>query len=489
MKSALFTFLVCLSGVSQAKLVDLAKNYDWTTHKETKKFMSSAVKRAKSRKISSSQELDDSYLSKEFKAFRTKFLSIKEPLALEAEIKNLNKSYDELPTDLKLITALITPMVNMKSFAYRMYPLLTKSTITHSTMVSRVYRFASFLSVNLPTDQWDAGFRYTTEPFDLEVQKQRFETPADLQRFVETDVYPSLKLAASRLQALDLSSNEVTWDHKILYGTASFQDDVKRYRIVGEPERLLLLANLHNSMAWSLRFSAYNLEGSIDLIKDVSKLYGLDRVLGIGRIDGVAAYNLVEKLQKKKYKNLFTLRGKDGAENMQYAYKHMQEATRIGIIAWEEIKNRSEEGRNEFVLIRSEAFAPFTQEMDRGAQALLATVNDKNVLRSDVTGEVVTVDMGAFFNNPPQDLKALMPVFGDSYKVPKTLEKKIEGKTVKYRNYHYGQATNWNASAFKTILPDLKDGRDVSKYTRIINQSVGSAPVGMLLNSVMFYNL
>ncbi|OUR93688.1 hypothetical protein A9Q84_19690 [Halobacteriovorax marinus] len=480
--------LLC-SSLTFASLDQYTSGYKWISHEKTVKAKVKAKKRGR-RSISSKVEVDDSRLSKEFKSFRKTYLSIKDPIELEKQLRHIDKNYDSYPDDLKLVAAILTPMLEMKSFAYRMYPLLKREKVTHSVLLTRVYRFASFMSVNLPTDQWDAGFRFMSEPFEYEMTNNRFHKTSDLQEFVTNKIYPALAKAAERVQALDFSTNNMTWDHKLLYGTASFQDEFKRYRLIGESERLLLLANLHYGLSWSARFSAYNVSGTLSLVKDMGSLYGIDSMFGFSKVDGVTAKKIVAKINKRKYKKLFTILD-GGKEKMQLSFKHLREAARVSVVAWEEMKERRNGEANESALIRSEMFESFIGRIDRGAETFVDIVNGPTIVRSDITGEVITVDLPKFLMNPPKDLKSLLPTSftsADDMKSKKIANKSGKMKSVKFRNYHYGKATSWELKSYNTLLPEVKNGDDISTAARILNQSPGAAPVALIINPFMMYN-
>lgn len=456
-------------------------DYNWMTSKELQKAKKMALKRGK-RKIASEDTITDDAMSEKFRNFRDKFLTIIKKEEVEKFLHELDANYDSYPDDLKFVAAQIIPFLTIRSFAYKMYPLVSKVKVTHSAMLTRVQNFASFMRINLPTTQWEAGFRFASEPFTAD--EDRFEKTEELQAYVENTIYPAFMVAAKRINALDFSGTKIVWDHKLFYGTASFTDNFKRYRYIGEAERVATLASLHEGMSWMKRFAAYNVKGSMELAKDLGMLVGVDSFFS--KVDGVTAQKVTKVFNEDEHKHIYTLL-EGGKEKIQVAFSHLREAARLQIIAWNEVKDRP---ANELDAMNSIILDPFRDRIDRGAETLEKMVAGPTVVRSDVTGELVKVDLPAFYANPPKDLKSLLPNEfrgGDKIIKRELATKSGKKKKVKFRNYFYGSAVGWNLDSYKSLFPELKDGRDVAKAARILNQSAGTFPVAMGINAAMAY--
>jgi hypothetical protein len=458
-------------------------NYEWSSDKAFNWEKEKAVDRAK-RKIASNQEITDDLMSKELKVFRERYLAVKSPEELEKLLVELDSHYESYPQDLKFFAALVVPMHALRGFTYKMYPLITKEKLSHSVVLSSVLNFASMMKINLPSDQWMAGFRYTSEPMTVEDDENRFYTTNDVQDFFGKVMYPEMLKAALRIKALNFSDNRIVWDNKLLYGTASFQDGFRRYNTIGEAERLATLSSIHLGLAAAARFQAYNIAELMAYSKEIASLYGYDSVFS--EVDGVTASKMKSVLSKSKYKNLFTLRA-NGVENMRTAFKHLKEGSRLAVVAWQELKDRSV---SESDLFNPNYFDGFFNRIDRGAENVEKMLSGKTLVRSDITGEVVAVDFPSFYTNPPNDLKALAPVTFEGGE--KHFSKKVTGadgksKTLKYRNYFYGRSMVWDLKAYSRIFPELKKGEDVSKAVRIINQSNGAFHAADHFNVFMMY--
>lgn len=442
-----------------------------------------AARERKDRSVASGAQVNDQLLSKDFKTSRSKFFQLKDSTDLKAFIAEINLNYDSAPDDLKLMAAMMTPLLAFKAFTYKVYPYLSKEEITHSMLLSGVQNFAAFMNMNLPSSMWKAGFELVTSPAD-EDDLQRFNSASDLQNYLVTKVFPAYKLAAKRVAALDFSKKPVVWDNKMFFGTGAFSDNLARFQMIGEGERYLLLANLHFTLADIARFSSYDLNMMLPLIKDVAALYGYDSFFSA--VDGVNAKKIAGVWHQKKYASLLTLRP-NGDKNMATAFNHMKEGSRHLALAWTELRDRND-GNQSF--IRAAIFAPFTQINDSQVEGLENIMTGKTSIRSDVTGEMVTVDVPGWYANPPQDLKALLPTAFDSSPNMKNYAVKMkDGKTknVEFRNYFSGRATDWNVGAYKTLLPDLQKGSDVAHSMKILNTSFNGGLPAMMIQPFMLY--
>jgi hypothetical protein len=470
--------IVLVSNVLAKEVFLKSGEYKWISDKDFS-FQKATAKERSSRKLASQGEITDDLFSKEYKQFRDSFLAIKTPEELDRLLIDINLKYDSYPDDLKLVVALLVPMRATRSFTYKVYPLAAKEKITHSMLVTQVLNFASFVKVNLPTDQWNAGFRYTTEPFTAKDDSEKIRNMDELQNFAGEKIYPELLLAASRISQIKIS-DKMVWDNKLFYGIGAFSDNFKRYRTFGEAERFALLSSLHLRMAQVARFQAYNVTELVSYVKEVSSLYGYDSVL-MSNVDGVTALKIKNVLASPRYINLFVLRP-NGAANMATAYKHMKEATRLGLISWTEARSRTADENDMF---NSDLVTGSVGRIDKNAEVMERVLAGQTELHSDITGELVVVNFSHFYLNPAKDLKTFAPIGFEQGQ--KQLSKSIASKNYSYRNYFYGRAIKWNVDAYKNIFPEITKGESVSTYVRILNQSTGADLMASLVNPFIIY--
>jgi hypothetical protein len=462
-----------LPAMAATKASVIQGDFPWMTEAQVKKAKSEAQARNR-RAIANGGEVNDQFTSQQFKAVRIKFLAASTPQELEAVISEMNASYNSYPQDLKLVAALLTPLLQFRAFTYKMYPFFSKKKLTHSFVVSRVQGFASYLRMNLPTAQWKAGFDYVTHPSN-EDDLKRFETTGELQDYLSTKVYPAYRNAIIRINALNFSNERVVWDNRFFYGTASFSSDFNRYQLLGEGERHALLSVLHFAVSDMAKFTAYNMESILSLMSDMAALYGYDGFFS--DVDGVSARKVKTVFEKPAYRDIFTLRS---SANLDFAFKHLKEGAHEYAIAWNELKDRNDDR----MMIRAAIFTPFIPRISGQAEEIEAMVSGRTIVRSNITGETATVDLPGFYASHPQDLKTLLPTGFDqsaqnlSYAVAMKNGKQTQ---VPFRNYYSGRATQWSIQAYKGIFPDTKLAGEPALFTRVLNES----SAGMLALSIV----
>ncbi len=461
-----------------------AVEYSWTSAEASQKLKAQFEK---SKRVPSSQlKADEDMMSTEFKATRNKFLAIKTPEELETFLTDLDKNFDSFKeNDQKFFAAQIIPLRELRGFLWKSQPVFSKTKITHSVVLTAVKSTVSAVQVYLPTDQWKAGLGYVSQPFarDQKVSTQ-FQNEADVVSFVSGAFRQSLLKSARRIQALDLKDSYIAWDNKLLYGKASFQDDIDRYRLVGEVERLSTLASLHATLSQIAYQRAYSAENSLNMYQDIGKLYGFDGFFS--KVDGAPASKRSAVMRKPAYQNYGVL-VEDGAKWMEQSFQHMRESVRLTSALWNQIK-REDRPISEAFIFDSTFARPYERGGDLSMANLEAMVEGRAQIRSGITGEVVVVDLPGFFSNPPQDLKAFLPTEFESSQEWKNIELKDgAGKVhkLKARNYEVGRGVNWDSATYKSIFPEISSGKSVPESIRILSQSWGGWMAAMPLSEVV----
>ena len=416
-----------------------------------------AKERAK-RKIASGSTASESMMSPQLIQFRDKFLAIKKAEEIDPLLTELDKNYDQYPADLKFVAARLIPFRHMKSIVWRLKPAVEKPKIAHSMLLTMVQNAAARMRVYFPTEQWEAQFAYVTEPF--EGGPAQFKNVEEFQIALGSQLYPDMLKAARRIEALDFSKTPAVFDNKLGYGTASFQDDIDRFMLINEAERHATLMHMHVGLAELATFCAYNRNDVLQYTKDLGELYGIDALFW--DVDGAPQVKRVKAL--KKYKNLFTLT-EYGREWMKLSFKHLRHAVQKEHLVWEELRGR---GADDMAAINPAKIIPWSREVEMHLKNVEAMLKGETEVRSRITGEVVRVNLPAYYLNPPTDLKALAPVKFDT--TPEILSK---GK-LHYRNYFRGRAVEWNTEAYKPFLPGLTSGTEVANQIRVLRQSWGT---------------
>ena len=254
----------------------------------------------------------------------------------------------------------------------------------------------------------------------------------------------------------------MVWDNRLVYGANGFADSQDRFVTLTDSEKNVAIAGLHSIYHNTLVFLSYNYDDSIKAMDKVGRLVGLDVVLP-GQPDGVAAQDRAKII--RSFPALFTALPA-AAEYMPAAYAHLKASVDAVGEAWRATKAQGNNSSNDFQLLSPAKILPWQRINDVSLSNIRALVNGQPV-RSAVTGETVTMNIPAFYNNPPQNMQAFLPVAfkaGDHNIV-------VAGQTT--RNYHYGEAELWDVNAFKPYMPGVNSSTDVARDIRILGQVWG----------------
>ncbi|MBI3557419.1 MAG: hypothetical protein HY074_14235 [Deltaproteobacteria bacterium] len=429
-----------------------------------------------SRSISATLEVTDALLSPEFKSFRKNFLEVKTAEQLDAVFAEIEKNYAAYPNDLKLLAAQLAPLKALRSIVYRCRPIVQQTRLTQNSLVTLVKQAAAVAHVYFPTETWAAGLSYVTEPFEARVGV--FKTEVDVQAFFVNELYPQLTLEAKRIQELNFQS-AVIWDNQVFYGTASFKDDLDRYRTVSEAERSALLSTLHGGLARLSVLMAYHWTDMMKVTQDFGFVFGFDHN-GLG-IEGASAQDRTEAI--RKYREFLVLKTERDAGKawMARAYRHLREAARYSVITFKEVDGKP---ASAWAAVDPATVAPWSRQGKLNAATLEEIVRGATVVRSVVSGETMTVDLPRFYQEPPRDLKAFLPIGFQTG--PKELTKIVAGDKgevrLTYRNYQRGRAIAWDLDAYRKYYPDVKTADDVPRAARVLAQSWDGFLVGLPLS-------
>ncbi|MCX6106990.1 MAG: hypothetical protein NTY08_14285 [Proteobacteria bacterium] len=406
-----------------------------------------------------------------YKAFVSEFVAIKNADDFAALVGKLQRDYNTYPVDLKFVAAQLIPLSGLRGLGYLVHNLAVQSKVTDSLAVTGLMVTASGINLFSPppanggtgTAAWSAIFDYLTMPFAGVSEK--FKSVRDLQAFIHTNLVANkaLDTAISRISELNITANTpVVWDNRLVYGANGFADSQDRFVTLTDSEKNVAIAGLHSIYHNTLVFLSYNYDDSIKAMDKVGRLVGLDVVLP-GQPDGVAAQDRAKII--RSFPALFTALPA-AAEYMPAAYAHLKASVDAVGEAWRATKAQGNNSSNDFQLLSPAKILPWQRINDVSLSNIRALVNGQPV-RSAVTGETVTMNIPAFYNNPPQNMQAFLPVAfkaGDHNIV-------VAGQTT--RNYHYGEAELWDVNAFKPYMPGVNSSTDVARDIRILGQVWG----------------
>jgi len=446
------------------------------------------------RKVASDldQEFFENKMSAPMKKFREEFLKVKTADQLDALLVEANKNYDSYPADLKFIVAQVLPLRALRGIVWRLIPTVEDTKIAHSLILTQVKSIAVNMKLLLPTEQWQAGFDYVTQPFvengappfanagKVVAQFER-SNEASVQGYIRSLIIPTLRESALRLEKLDLSSDMSVWDNKLLYGSGSFPTAMDRYALFGEVERHAALSNIYAALSEACYQSAYSLQGSLRMNQEIGRLYGWDGTLN--NVDGVPAAKRVSVIRKPQYAS-WGLLFQDGKQWTSDAWLFLTRSIEHGDQMWEAMKNRPV---SETFMLSNAYALPFQRPIENRFKNLKRITQGPTEIRSFITDEKVTVNLKEFYLNPPADLKQLYATGFEGGLDMITANLKVGDKTqkVKYRNYYYGRPTQWNLSMYRPYFPDVKSNEDLKKTARVLTQGWGTFVVAVPLINYM----
>lgn len=457
-------------------------------------------------------------LSKEYVEFRNKIIRANTGVEFNDIIKSYDAKYDQIPAsanDLKYTIARMAAWLPMKGIIWRMTPMVHQVATTQQALLASLKNVAEQIKINEPGSHVEAHMLYLSMPSEDLIGKQ-FHFESDFIAFLASEVYPALKKSVQRIEALKMANVQkngeetpIVFDAKIRFGETAFNgnyDDYDRFKVEGEAERFATLSRIQRRMYNIATMAAYNWNGHLALKREIGKMYGVgvvesalfdalpgeDNVYlkGVSRAQRVAAI--------RKHASLYTLTA-HGKGWMALAYYHLHKSGLYLEETWKNIKNND---GHYIAQIDPDIFMARKEQVEAGIMnikkltgAYGAGVSGKTKINGALSGDELVVDLKGFYENPPRDLKNLLPTtFAGNEdltalkKMPQfasmrelkpgsdVLELNFAGKKASFRNYLNGRATSWNASSegYGKLFPNLKKGSDVAAAMRILNESRGT---------------
>lgn len=467
------------------------------------------------RKIASAGSVDfEGTMSAKLKEIRDVELpKLKTGDDLEPLLEKLETNYDSLPNDAKLVALELLRIRPLRGIIYRMVPIVKDTKVAHSVLLTRIMRLTGRLEMFVPTIQGKVAFEYVTQPYDDVKQfkgKDGVTPEAEFQEWASTTYFSASLLSYQRLRALDVSKPLVV-DNKIFYMVsdhpeAPFADELYRYNLFQESEKYLLLAAKARGLSRLKTFGAYTMDNLMELTADMGELYGVDAFFR--NVEGVTNEMVAKKIRKSTYKNLFTLNKVVGKNRMKWAFKYLREMVGHLQMGWHGLKNANAKDDTSGFL-NPMILNSFDRNIDRALPEWRKMVNGKTTLTSRRTSDVIEIDLPAFYENPPKDLKALLPtkfqqkskarletvsssrgaipvIVPESGYLSKTIQMNGKETVVKYRDYFVGSPEDWDGSAYVTLFPALKNGKDVARHERVLKQSWGGRLAPNFLDRLVF---
>lgn len=401
--------------------------------------------------------------------------SLKTSEQVQAYLEKLDASYESYPNDVKFYVASITPTMAFRGMFFRLRTMFENSArFQHSQVLTFAKALATRSHMFLPYDHADALYEYVSSPYLVgDSTVAAFKDEADVQIWQVKELLPQLTKSISRLESLKLI-DPIIWDQRVVHGAKSFQDDIGRFKMIGEFEKNLAIASLYSSVSNLCVARAYNVENTIALSREVGTLYGFDG-FGFNQVAGVSAQKITNVMNKKAFRNTGVLMV-DGNMWMNKAYEASLRS--IGRVkrAWNYSANLRDD--EVFYVFNTGYLNVNREEIEQNLELIDRVVHSQGneALRSAVTGEVIQVNYKNLFTNPPRDLKSFLP---NNFEKGATVTRNVvmpggKSKKLTYRNYSEGKPIGWNTDAFQPYFPSIKEGQDVDRTLRVLSHAGGN---------------
>lgn len=390
-------------------------------------------------------------LSTEFKFYRNKISSLNPSQTDELDqiLKEMDSKYPEFKAnDIKLFTALMTPMIKMRGILWNVRKITEGQigqTEVYAGIIRQIYASArasnnkhSELFLNYLYHPYKGMFIFNSNRITNETSYGEITAPiVQLQNTLARDFYPDLITLSNRLKELNLSES-IPIDLKIL--APNLPKGYPQTLLFGQKELTTTLASVELASAKTAIFLAYDYTNFpqylSSLVRETNQI--------IKEPVGLLPEKAIEKV--KKY-NIYSLTP-SGNQWLTNALIHYKNAYSIGGPTNNAYMDKYTN------IITSMSAATEVKIADENA----ATKNDLKALILDeqatlinkANGSPLKVNVGQLFRSPPNAYTFFPTKFegGDSYI-------KIASQSV--FNPHYGQPTEWDMSKFQPYFPGAKE--------------------------------
>lgn len=392
-------------------------------------------------------------LSTEFKFYRNKIsnLNPSQTDELDQILKEMDSKYPEFKAnDIKLFTALMTPMVKMRGILWNVSKT-TEGQIGQTEIYAGLIRnmYESARSSN--NEHTELFLNYLYHPYkgmfifnsnrQAKANSNSFATitppMVQLQNIIARDFYPDLETLSDRLKNLNMSE-AIPIDLKML--APNLPKGYPQIMLFGQNELSALRASVYLALAKTATFLAYDHTNYPQYLSTVMKRtnqvikdpVGLLPEKSIEIIKDYSIYKLTPSGTQWltnaliHYKNAYTF---GDSVNDAYMAKYTNIITSMSAATEVKIADENAATKNDL-------------------KALI--LDEQATLINKANGSPLKVNVGQLFRSPPNAYTFFPTKFegGDSYI-------KIASQSV--FNPHYGQPTEWDMSKFQPYFPGAKE--------------------------------
>lgn len=443
------------------------------------------------RKLASSVTYKNSDLSPDFKKLRDEWLKVESGNEMELLLKKSYSDYNSYSEDTRYFLSQFHTALPLRGIIWRLRPLFENSKgflgnkSTHVTAVQAVRATVSALKMILPTQQTDAVLQYFTEPSTEMGKNDQFQSVSHFQDFMLRSYIPILNESISRIQNITRENAQkiFVWDNKMVFGTGTFDDDIKRFVGHGPAEMNFTLAIMYRAYHNVLLYCAYNQDYSIKLAGEIGSHLGIDASLlasrreDLGLTDKERVSLIRSATRKHRFLELRNYEGSDfGNRLMKQAYSALKNSVIYAERAYEYLQGQdsSQSMTLNPILFQTD----MSPHLDKGISNMKAVVSGPAEVRDPVSGQTVTLNLPAFYKEPPQSLSILMATNFEGGEIQKTIRNK-KGESLVVRNYLHGRSVAWDNNAWKKFIPSAegKSPSYMAEARRMIRYSFGTSMV------------
>ncbi len=443
------------------------------------------------RKIASDMSFNGGDVSSDFQKIREEWLKCKTGDEVETLLKKSHANYANFSDDTKYFLAQMHTAIPLRGIIWRLRPLFENSKgflgnkSTHVAAVQAVRSAVAGLKMFIPTKQTDASIQYFTEPSAEMSKADQFHSVAAFQKYLMENFIPVLNESTTRLVSLTKGNSQkvFVWDNKMAFGRGTFEDEVQRYVGNGPAEMNFVIASMYRAYHDILVYCAYNQDHAIKLAGEIGSHFGVDSSIfsskknDLGMTDQERVALVKSAANKNNFLELRNYGGSQyGSNLLKQAYVGLKNSVVYSERAYDYLQGRDATkamGLNP-ILFQQDV----SPNIDKGIKNMKAVVNGPAEVRDPVSGDTVTINLKAFYHEPPQSLGQLMATGFEGGEVQKTI-KNHKGESLVVRNYLHGRSIAWDNNAWKKYVPSSegKNANYMSEARRIIHYSLGTSMV------------
>lgn len=395
---------------------------------------------------------------------------------------------DQLDDDYKIMAAYLYAVNSLRGVGYRIQGLSEAGKGKHynrgivsDMIIIKLQNLATHINTYYPAFG-DVVFDWISVPRANQTKDFRFIS--DIQDFVISDLYFDLQRTNEIINSVEVSfSKPITLDGSLFTGSKNVMTPDKRFFNLYPHAVEMIKSGLESESHDLIVFSQYNRDDFLNYqYKQAASLLSLKSTLNReGRPKSEVTANI------KKWSKLYTFReiknplpaGYDSwmLRAWGHARTHINQEANIVEMMKEAKENLSPE--EAWQAIANPYLVNLIRKNPAGIMNKRAAIINKEnvVLRSWVTGDMISINLPKFYTNPPRDLKVFLPTSFDT-----NAKKFFKYNGKELVNYRYGMPSEWNVQEWSKYFPSVQNNDDIKRLTKVLSRSSEAPVVGAIVN-------